>query len=432
MKDIFEKYKQQLKGKKLLIMGGASQHCKLVEAARELGVITYVTDNLVTNAPAKDFADFAYNINLLDTEELAALCEKEHIDGIASGWLDFPQIPYQKLCQRVGLHCYGTPEQFDILTRKAEFKKLCQSYGVGVPKAITQKDIDGFSENLPMPVFVKPSDSAGSKGSTVARTKTELLQAIEEAKKASNDGLVITEECIENAQAFLVVYFFHNGEAYVQQLANAYFGNKEDGLQKINVAYRTPFSMADKYMDIANDRFIAMLKGLGVKEGPVCMQGFMTDKDALFYDPGRRFPGGEYERIFKRYTGIDMMKGMVIFALTGSWPEEALPVGDKPYLMDGRTTIRLQINVGPGVVASDVGFDIAKELPFIEYVAQYHFPGDTIEATGNTHQRYAHVVIGANNTEELIKNVQTLYNTIDVFDNNGNSMIRSKLDEKLL
>ena len=46
------------KGKKLLIIGGAFQHCKLVEAARQLGVITYVTDYLQPEqAPAKQMAD---------------------------------------------------------------------------------------------------------------------------------------------------------------------------------------------------------------------------------------------------------------------------------------------------------------------------------------------------------------------------------------
>lgn len=32
--------------KKLLVMGGGSQHCKVVETARALGVITYVLDNI--------------------------------------------------------------------------------------------------------------------------------------------------------------------------------------------------------------------------------------------------------------------------------------------------------------------------------------------------------------------------------------------------
>ena len=58
-----------LKEKKLLIIGGAFQHVKLVEAAKELGVVTYVTDYLpLEKAPAKQIADkyFMYNIDEID------------------------------------------------------------------------------------------------------------------------------------------------------------------------------------------------------------------------------------------------------------------------------------------------------------------------------------------------------------------------------
>ena len=45
-----------LQGKKLLILGGAAVHCKVVEAARAMGVYTIVTDYL-ENSPAKLIAD---------------------------------------------------------------------------------------------------------------------------------------------------------------------------------------------------------------------------------------------------------------------------------------------------------------------------------------------------------------------------------------
>jgi carbamoylphosphate synthase large subunit len=230
---------------------------------------------------------------------------------------------------------------------------------VGTPKAVNAEDTKHFPEKLPFPIIVKPSSSAGSKGSAIVNTKSDLLCAIRNAEKASVDNKAVTEEYIENGRLFLVVYFFHKGQAYVQQLSDAFFGNKEDGMERINVAYRSPFSLADNYMKLANDRVVAMLKSIGVDTGPVCLQGFMTDEDALFFDPGRRFPGGEYERIIKQHSGIDMMKGMVIFALTGEWPREALPVGERPYLIDGKTTIRIQINVGPGTVHEEICFDDA-------------------------------------------------------------------------
>lgn len=424
----FIEYKRALKGKKLLILGGASQHRKLVEAAHELGVVAYVTDYLLDHAPAKELADYSYNVNLTELERLADLCRDEEIDGIASGWLDFPQIPYQRLCEITGLPCYGTRTQFDVLTNKVAFKEMCQANGVGTPMVVTQDDIDSFSGVLPFPIFVKPSYSAGSKGSTIATTKKELLSAIEKAKAVSINGDFVAERYVENGQQFLVVYFFYQGRAYVQQLSDAFFGDKEDGLDKINVAYRSPFSMASQYMELVNDRFVAMLKSINVETGPVCVQGFMTDEDALFYDPGRRFPGGEYERIFKRYTGIDMMKGMVIFALTGEWPKEAVPTDSKPYLMGGKTTTRLQINVGPGLIVEEKGFDEVRAFPNVDHFAVYHQPGDFIEATENTHQRYAHIVIGAEGKEDLKKNIDRIYETIDILGENGKSMLRSKLN----
>ena len=72
---------ENIKGKKLLVMGGGSQHCKVIEAAKELGVITYVVDNLETG-PAKEMGDYAFKINVTETSELERLCKKVGIDGI--------------------------------------------------------------------------------------------------------------------------------------------------------------------------------------------------------------------------------------------------------------------------------------------------------------------------------------------------------------
>jgi len=47
---------KDLKGKKVLILAGAMVHLKLVEAAKELGCHTIVTDYL-ESSPAKEIAD---------------------------------------------------------------------------------------------------------------------------------------------------------------------------------------------------------------------------------------------------------------------------------------------------------------------------------------------------------------------------------------
>lgn len=417
-----------LKGKKVLVMGGASQHCKVVEAAKEMGVITYVVDNLET-APAKKMADHAYLINVTETERLAQLCAEEGIEGIVSGWFDFVQPHYQRLCERTGLPCYGTKEQFDILTKKKDFKECCLAYGVGVP---TRLKLEEMGDALPFKVIVKPSNSRGSRGAAVCTTKEEVLAAVEAAEEASFDGQYIIERYIDKQDAFCVSYIFINGEAYLEQLSDAFFGDKEDGLDKVAVAYRSPSVRSEEYIRKENGRLVNMLKGIGVKDGPFVAQGFFADEDVLFFDPGRRFAGGEYERAFKRTTGIDVPKAMIAYALTGKYPCEDEMFQANSYRLNGKTAIRLQINVRAGTVAADEGFEEIQAMPEVEYVAMYHAPGEEISATGNTHQRYAHIVVVADNADELKVAVKRVYDQIRVYDTNRQNMIVSLLDlEKL-
>lgn len=411
-----------VKGKKLLILGGASQHCKVVEAAKRLGVETYVADYL-PSAPAKDMADHSYQINVTETERLAELCRAERIDGVISGWLDFCQVPYQRLCETVGLPCYGTREQFDVLTNKVRFKHLCERFGVGHPEAFEwQEWVGGAERDLPRAVFVKPADSRGSRGASVCRTSRELEAAIEIAENESYDGKAIAERYIEGARPFLAVYFFVNGRPVLQQLSDACFGDPEYGMEKINVAYSSPCRSYEVFLDRAQAPFLRAMKALGVKNGPVCVQGFMTDEEVLFFDPGRRFPGGEYERAFKRLTGIDLVEAMIEFALTGKMPENDALESDA-FLLGGRYATRLQLNVRGGLVGDVSGFDFVSNMPEVEHIAFYHASGDQIAESGNVQQRFAQVVLVADSREQMNKAIDEVYAHVSVLDENGAELI---------
>lgn len=70
-------------GKKLLIIGGAFLHCKLVEAAKALGAVTYVTDYLPPGqAPAKQIADHYWMLNITEIDAIVEQCKKEKMGRI--------------------------------------------------------------------------------------------------------------------------------------------------------------------------------------------------------------------------------------------------------------------------------------------------------------------------------------------------------------
>ena len=97
-----------LKGKKLLVIGGAFQHCKVVEAAHEMGIIVYVTDNLpIEQSPAKQIADNSVSIDVKDIDGMVQYCKNNNIDGAIALCLDVCQRPYYQLCERMGYPCFG-------------------------------------------------------------------------------------------------------------------------------------------------------------------------------------------------------------------------------------------------------------------------------------------------------------------------------------
>lgn len=112
------------KGKKLLILGAASVHVKLIKAAQEMGIYTIVTDNVeYEESPGKQIADEYWDLNIFDIAGIVEKAKLKGVDGVISGWLDPCQRPYQEICEKLNLPCYGTKNQFLFMTDKHAFKK---------------------------------------------------------------------------------------------------------------------------------------------------------------------------------------------------------------------------------------------------------------------------------------------------------------------
>ena len=118
---------------KILILGGTAQQIKLIEAAKRKGYYTIVTDYL-SDSLAKRMADKSYMYDINDIDGIVNMCKDENVQGVICGYIDPCQRPYQKICARLNLPCYGTQEQFYLMTDKHAFKKMCNDNGVNTIK----------------------------------------------------------------------------------------------------------------------------------------------------------------------------------------------------------------------------------------------------------------------------------------------------------
>ncbi|WP_165253197.1 hypothetical protein [Adlercreutzia sp. ZJ304] len=422
-----------LNGKKLLILGGADQHCKLVEAAHHLGVVSYVVDYL-DNSPAKELADCSAKIDIFNTEEMVRYCKLEGIDGAISAWLDPCQIPYRLLCSRMGFPCYGNDFAFATMTDKSLFKSYCSKYGVntipyecGFPDELMES-----GNELGFPLFVKPVDSRGSRGQGICHNKTELFRILTTASKESADGRVIVEQYMNDADDISVTYFFIDGHAYLERLSDRLLGSLKDDLGNVAIGTVSPSRHAEEYMAKVNRKVISMLKSLGCENGPAFMQGFVKDGEFYFYDPGLRFPGGDYERALKKAIGVDFAELLVEFALTGSMSSCDLEIDSKPYLLNDMFEVIHDVTVRSGKIVSIEGISAARKINGVVSVNCRKIPGDIVAPLADVGRRAVEVNFLSDTIDEAIRISKHINECIQIMDTSGDMKVSSMTDALVL
>jgi len=415
---------RELKNKKLLILAGAAVHCKVVEAAKAMGVYTIVTDYL-ENSPAKVIADEQWMLDITDVDAIIEKCRTEKVDGVLNFCIDPAQRPYGEICSRLQIPCYGTPEQIHIMTDKPAFKDFCKNNKLDIIPTYTQEDVE--QENCEYPVFVKPTDSRGSRGQTVCYTKHEALAAIALAQKESGNGGVVIEKFMQGKQDFSMTYFVHNSKPYLIRTCDRYLGRIEDKLNKQCVGCVAPSKYSGLYMQKVHSKVLDFIAALGVQNGPVFMQGFVDGDTVRFYDPGLRFPGGEYEKLLKEATGIDLMTAMVEFALTGTM---SLPdhICEDAYKLNNRYTIQLPITARPGKIGVLRGLEILKQSSKVTAAFTRYEAGEIVPATGDVRQRVCEVALVIDGTESVSEYVAWVQSKLVVLDTEDRNMLVSLVD----
>ena len=421
-----------LKGKKLLVIGGAFQHCKLVEAAKELGVSVYVTDYLpVEKAPAKQIADKYFMYNITEIDEMVDMCKKEGVDGVISTSLDACQKPYQQVCERLGVPCFGTKEQFDILTDKNLFKACCRKSGVDTIPEYKESDFESEEicrERVQFPILVKPGESRGSRGQTICNSYCETLKAIEFAKEVSSNNEAVIEKYMGQANDFSMTILMINGKAYPIRTVDRILGKYEDKLDKLAVGSASPSVFTRLYMDNVHKRVEKLYQDIGLVNAPVFMQGFVDGDTVRFYDPGLRLPGGEYERMFYAATGKNPMYPLIEFALTGKVSADEYNFTYDDIWINGKTVGQVLPTLRAGKIGSVKGMDKIRSNPKIVCAFERFSVGDVIEETHNVNQRFAEIDIVCQSNDEMKDTVEWIYETLEILDEDGKDMVVSKCD----
>lgn len=416
-----------LKGKKLLILGGNSATVNVVRFANEMGIKTYVVDYL-QEGEAKKMADETAVISTVDYDALANYIKENGIDGVMTGASEFNLVNTMRLCKKIDKPFYATEEQWNICQNKQSFKKLCRDYKVPCVPEYDQN----HPENFVFPIIVKPTDGCSARGITVCENLDDYYKAVEKALSYSNEKKLIIEKFIQNGGTTMSVkYIVRNGEIYLHAVGDRYVLDDTKGKALITAAAFYPSKHIDYYIKQVDDKVKRMFKGIGLENGALFLEACFADGEVWFYEMGLRISGGMTFLITEKTNEVNELKMLISYALTGQMCEDSDVEKINPYL-NGYYTASLTIPLTTGKIATIKGVEKIKSLGSVQAFNQFWQIGDTIEDRyiGTLDQLFARISVIVKNKTELTEVIDKIIHTISILDEKGNEMfITSKLED---
>lgn len=414
-----------ISGRRLLVLGATMASADLVKNAKEMGVVTAVTDDDPTH-PVRAFSDEDYLVSTTDIDGLAQLIKDKNFDGVFCGPSEFNIRNLIKLTEKTGLPCYTNSQQWEACANKDVFTHFCMEYGVDCPKEFDVNENSGEEAlaQVDYPVIVKPVDRCSSIGISVANNPGELRESCRLARKESNNGRIIVEKYIENSgELFGVRYFLRDGEATPYLLIDTYVADPVKRISLISAVTLAPSKHIDYYMKNMDADVRAMLKGMGLKNGTVFIQALPYNGRIYFHEMGFRLSGGFIYKMTTPLMHINDMKMMIRFALGGDI------CTDEDYenidvFCGGRAGGQLMIPLSAGKIGRIEGLSEARQNKNVVDFIQYYREGDTVDKgnIGTLQQLFGRFTLAGDSKDEIVASVNEIQNTLKVYADDGRLM----------
>lgn len=419
---------EALRGKKLLILVGSPHLVTLVQRAKELGVYTIVTDYYdTTTSPAKLIADEYWDISWEDLDALEKKCREENVNGVTTGYSEYPVGYCIKLCERLGLPCYCTEEQLELTKDKNLFKNECRKNGIPVVNEYASpKQVTCF------PVIVKPADRAGSIGVGVATNKEELDRAYDYAMEKSYCKKVIIEDFISDGSKFDVTYAICNSQPILLSDCDT-INAQDNGFERVvQSGWLFPSRYHEAFLKKADEPIKRMIKNLGIKDGYIFYSGFAVERnravDFVFFETGFRLSGGHMYRYMIKRGVVNVLDLFIIHALTGNtnlleWHKEIEP---------GMKCAMVNYYASDGVITGFTGLDEIKQMEDCNFLLQTGQIGEKCDTEHAILSKMTMVHFCNHSAEKLASDVECANRIYSAKDENGADMVYDRMDPSVI
>ncbi len=410
-----------IKGKKLLLLGGVQTAAGLVDICHRNGALLGVTDyNKGTHL--KQIADEAFDVDAFDTDAVIALCKEHRYDGVITQFVDRVLPLAAEVAEGIGAYSPFTREQIRMSADKSFFKKTCMEYGVPVPKLYEIKDdanLEG-DDSIEYPVLVKPVDSSSSRGLVICRNARELEEGLKEARAASHSDRALVEAYLPYDE-INVTYIAQDGDIQLAAIHDRYFNESQKGVMKVPDLYIYPSRYTNLYYETVNDKVIKMLQGIGIKNGSLFMQAVVHNGQVYFYEAGMRLNGCKTYQILELENNYNTLEHLAYYCLTGNMGRhQNFDARFKKWYATWNV-----IGLPGRMCDRFLNLEALNSYPWIIKIGKSYTEGTRIRAhtEGTLLQLVGRIHLVADNQEQLFERIAKLEELFRVVDEKGDSVI---------
>ncbi|MCR5623923.1 MAG: hypothetical protein K6G11_01620 [Lachnospiraceae bacterium] len=413
---------KELKGKRLLVLGGTAWADIIFAFAKENDI------QLVTTGknPNKMFNEYYY-VDSTDHEGMKKLIIEKNIDGVYVGSHEGVIRQATQYLAELGLPCYCTLNQWDTLMNKRSFKSLCQRFNIPVAAKY-----DWSPTNLcevKYPVIVKPADGCASVGIKICNNEDELLEGYKLAYENSSTHEVLVEQLVNNS-GMDVFFQITNSEIEFLLIGDKYPVQLAEGAGSVAGIRVLPSIYTDDFRLRFEEKIKNMFSSLKLKQGLIWMEVFHDGDSYYFNEVGYR-PNGSLTIIGIDYLcGINTVAADIYYALTGKGKDREFSSLILKEHSSGKSKVcEYWIAVKPGKIGKIEGIDVLnKDKNILASFPKYDV-GSVVPHTDGFAQNFCVIHFGYDNSSEMMRIINSIRDTVKVYDENGNDMIIHKAQD---
>lgn len=427
---------KKFENKTLLVLGSNVMAAEAVTYARRNGAHTIVADYYPSEkSAAKRVADESVLISTAETGQLIEFCRQRGVDGLFAGIGEFNLLQAMRVSQALGLRFYFNQEQWDLIEKKDQFRKLCMRFDVPCPaeyfsgeaKDLTPDARAGFR----FPLVVKPVDCAASTGVCICKKKEALDEALKTAFEASGSGRIIVESFAKGHE-FTAHFTICNGRAAFACIDNRYPVAVHAGdVTTIPVARIYPSIFIQAFEEKVVPAMLSLCEGIGLVDAVLFIQGMYDEETGAFnvFEAGLRSAAESPCRFMEKITGLNYLDMLVDYILLGTSDYDISK--ERPGL-DGHCCGVVSLVTTGGRVGSIEGLEetVAAMPSVIQYESRY--PVGTDAPSGDTlRQLMIRFVMLCDSRQSMERDIAYINDHVFVNDVNGNNMVIKMVPERV-